>query len=167
MIGRMIRAAKIDRSLFEEVEADRSAMGQALGVVVLVGLATAIGVSAGGFGAAVWGVVFGIVGWAIWAGFTYLVGTYVLGTPETHADWGQLARTLGFAQSPGLLRVFGIIPGVGEWILLPVLIWQLVAMVAAVQSALDYTSALRAFGVVVIAAIPYVLILGLLFGGGE
>ena len=32
---RIIRAAKLDVHLYEEVEADREAMGQAMGVVVL------------------------------------------------------------------------------------------------------------------------------------
>ena len=40
---RMIRAAKLDVNLYEEVEADKAAMGQAMGVVVLSSLAAGIG----------------------------------------------------------------------------------------------------------------------------
>jgi len=34
LTDRMIRAAKLDVSLYEEVEADKGAMGQAMGVVI-------------------------------------------------------------------------------------------------------------------------------------
>ena len=36
---RMIRAAKLDVNLYEEVEADKGAMGQAMGIVVVSGVA--------------------------------------------------------------------------------------------------------------------------------
>jgi len=36
---RMIRAAKLDVTLYEEVEADKGAMGQAMGIVVVSGVA--------------------------------------------------------------------------------------------------------------------------------
>ncbi len=162
MIQRMIRAARLDVSLYEEVENDRSALPQALAIVVLSSLATAIGVSEGGIGTAFTLVLLGVVGWALWAAITYFVGTRILGTPETHADWGQLARTLGFAQSVGVLRVFGIIPVLGWLVLFVVFFVQLAAMVIAVRSALDYASALRAVGVVLIGAIPYAILYSLM-----
>lgn len=40
---RMLRAAKLDVDLYEEVEADKSAMPQAMGVVVLSSVAAGIG----------------------------------------------------------------------------------------------------------------------------
>ena len=40
---RIIRAAKLDVNLYEEVEADTGAMGQAMGVVVLSSIAAGIG----------------------------------------------------------------------------------------------------------------------------
>ena len=46
---RIIRASKLDVSLYEEVEADKGAMGQAMAIVVLSSLAAGIGsLSAGG-----------------------------------------------------------------------------------------------------------------------
>ena len=44
MIKRMMSAAKLDTSVFEEVEADSSATRQAMAVVVVVALATGIGI---------------------------------------------------------------------------------------------------------------------------
>ena len=101
IVQRMIGAAKLDTATYEGVENDGSATRQAMAVVVLVGLATGIGyLGSSGLTGLMSGIVYGIVGWALWAWITYFVGTTLLKTPETDANWGQLARTLGFAQSP-------------------------------------------------------------------
>ena len=162
IVGRMIRACRLDVHLFEEVEGDRSATRQALSVVVLVALATGIAsLGTTGISGLFVGVVVSIAGWGIWAGRVYLIGTKLLATQATHADWGQLARTLGFAQSPGIFRVLGVVPVVGTSIFLVVSIWMLIAMVIAVRQALDYTSTRRAIGVVLLGFIPYVLLMSI------
>lgn len=159
MVDRMIGASRLDVHIFEEVEADTSATRQALFVVALAALATGIAsLGTVGLGGLFVGVAVGIAGWALWAWIVYLIGTKVFPTHETHANWGQLARTLGFAQSPGVLRALGIIPGIGGIIFLIVSIWMLVAMVTAVRQALDYTSTWRAIGVVLLGFIPYALL---------
>ncbi|MDP6101758.1 MAG: hypothetical protein QF579_00390 [Dehalococcoidia bacterium] len=159
MVDRMIGASRLDIHIFEEVEADTSATRQALLVVLLVALATGIA-SMGTFGllGLIIGAVVAVAGWAIWAWIVYFIGTKILPEQETHADWGQLARSLGFAQSPGVLRVFGVVPGVVDILFLIVSIWMLVSMVIAVRQALDYTSTLRAIGVVLLGFIPYVIL---------
>lgn len=171
MLRRMIGAARLDGHIFEEVEADSGATRQALLVVVIVSIAAAIGGLAAAdnlFAGLIFGIVRGLVGWALWALVTYWVGTTILKTPETHANWGQLARTTGFAQTPGVLQVFAFIPVIGGLIALLASIWQLLAMVKAVRHALDYESTLRAVGVVVIGFIivilPLIIIGGFLFG---
>ena len=164
IVGRMIRACRLDVHLFEEVEGDRSATRQAISVVVLVALATGIAsLGTTGISGLFVGVVVAIAGWGIWAGIVYLIGTKILATQETHADWGQLARTLGFAQSPGIFRALGVVPVVGTSIFLAVSIWMLIAMVIAVRQALDYTSTRRAIGVVLLGFIPYVLLMSIAF----
>ena len=162
IIDRMIGAARLQVSTFEEVEADRSATGQALLVVNVVAVATGIGVLEGGVAGFFGGVILAVVGWAVWAAITYWAGTRLLPTAQTHADWGQLARALGFAQSPGVFRVFLFVPGIGPFIFVIASIWQFVAMVIAVRQALDYDSAWRAVGVVAVGAIPYMIILSIL-----
>ncbi len=164
MIKRMIGAAKLDIATYEEVEADTSATRQAMVVVVLVALATGIGTyGSGGPAGLVVGIVAGIGAWALWAWITYFVGTTLLKSAETEANWGQLARTLAFAQSPGVLKVFGFIPVLGPWVFFIASIWQLVAMVIAIRQALDYTSTWRAVGVAVVGFIPYVIVIGLVY----
>lgn len=159
MVERMIGASRLDPEIYEEVEADRSATRQAAAVVVIVAAAGGLGaLGFGGIGGLIFGIIFGLINWALWAGITYWVGTTLFRTPETRADWGELARTTGFAQSPGVLRIFGVIPAIGPVIFTVVGIWQLAAMVTAVRQALDYESTWRAVGVVLVGFIPLVII---------
>ncbi len=162
--NRIIRAAKLDVALYEEVEADRSALGQAMGVVVLSSIAAGIGSpSMAGLFGMLMGVVVALVGWYIWAYLTYFIGTKLLPEPQTKADHGELLRTIGFSSSPGLIRVLGIIP-VLQSIVFPVAaIWMLVAMVIAVRQALDYSSTLRAVGVCLIGWVIQIVLFVLLF----
>lgn len=164
MINRIVRAIKLDSTLYEEVEADTTATPQALAIVVVVALLTGIGTAGAGLSYVLWGVLFGIVGWVIWAWIIYFVGTKFLPEAHTHANWGQMARGLGFAQSVGVLRILGVIPGIGWLLLLVVTIWQAVAMVIAVRQGLDYTSTWRAVAVVLIGFIPYAIVLLLISG---
>jgi len=164
MVERMIRASRLDVHIFEEVEADTSATRQALSVVALVALATGIAsLGTTGLSGLFVGVVLAIAGWAFWAWIVYLIGTKIMPSHSTHADWGQLARTLGFAQSPGIFRVLGLVPIVGIIIFMVASIWMLVTMVVAVRQALDYTSTRRAIAVVLLGFIPYALLMYMAF----
>ncbi len=161
---RMLRAAKLDVPLYEEVEADQGATRQAMGVVVLSSLAAGVGsIGTLGVGGILFGTLAALGGWYIWAYLTYFIGTKLLSEPQTEADLGQLLRTTGFSSSPGLIRVLGIIPGLGTVVFAVASAWMLVAMVIAVRQALDYTATWRAVAVCVIGWIIQTLILALLF----
>jgi hypothetical protein len=157
---RMLRAAKLDAQLYEEVEADQGAMGQATAVVLLSALAAGIGnfSNAGLLGLA-GGAFSALVGWYIWAYLTYFIGTRWLAEPQTQADHGELLRTIGFSSAPGLIRILGIIPGLSALVFSVAGIWMLVAMVIAVRQALDYTSTWRALWVCAIGWIVQAAIL--------
>lgn len=151
LVERMLGAARLDVATYEDVERDRDATLQALAVVVLASIALAIGgLYFGGLSLVARGIVGAVAGWAIWAGLIWLIGTRLLPEPQTSADWGEVARTTGFAQAPGLLRVFGFVPLIGPVVMVAANLWMLVAMVVAVRQALDYRSTWRALGVVVI-----------------
>lgn len=135
----MVGAAKLNVGVYEEVEADGTATRQAMGVVLLSSVATGVGSAALGTGV-IAAAVAALLSWVIWAFLTYFVGTRLFPEPQTEADMGQLMRTLGFAQSAGVLRVFGSVPVLGSLLLGIVSVWMLVAMVIAVRQALDYTS---------------------------
>lgn len=170
--SRMIRAAKLDVDLYEEVEADQGAFGQAAAIVALSSIAAGIGrFGEGHLVGMLTGVLVAIVGWYIWAYLTYFVGTKLLPGPQTEADHGELLRTIGFSSSPGLIRVFGIIPGLTEIVFFVASIWMLMAMVVAVRQALDYESTWRAIGVCVIGwfvqSIMFVLLFSFLGSGQQ
>ena len=161
---RIIRAAKLDVNLYEEVEADKGALRQAMGVVVLSSIAAGLGsIERIGFSGILIGTITALISWYVWAYLTYFIGTKLLPEPKTKADHGELLRTVGFSSSPGLIRVLGIIPGLARIVFLVAAIWMLVAMVIAVRQALDYQSTLRAVGVCIIGWIIQSLILMLIF----
>ena len=161
---RIIRAAKLDIRLYEEVEADKGAMGQAMGLVVLSAVAAGIG-SIGKAGATgiVIGTITALISWYIWAYITYFIGTRIFPEPQTKADHGELLRTIGFSSAPGLLRVLGIIPFLYGIIFFLTGIWMLIAMVIAVRQALDYSSTPRAIGVCIIGWIIQGIVFWLFF----
>lgn len=164
LVDRMIRAAKLDVHLYEEVEADQTAMPQAVATVAISSLAAGIGsLGALGLSGLLVGVIAALVGWFIWAFLTYFIGTKLLPEPGTKADLGELMRTIGFSSAPGVLRVLGFVPVVGVIIVLGASIWMLVAMIIAVRQALDYRSTWRSVGVCLIGWIVQVVLFGMLF----
>lgn len=163
-MDRIVRASKLDVSLYEEVEADKEAMGQAMGVVVISSVAAGIGsIAQAGVGGIFVGTILALAGWFIWAYLTYFIGTKILPEPQTKADPGELLRTIGFSSSPGIIRVLGVIPVLGQLFMIAGSIWMLIAMVVAVRQALDYKSTPRAIGVCLIGWIVQILIFMLLF----
>ncbi len=162
--NRIVRAVRLNPALYEEVEADRSAMGQAMGVVILSSLAAGIGsmqrIGAGGL---LMGTLSALLGWAAWAAIIYFIGTRLLPEPQTKADYGELLRTIGFASAPGIARIIGIVPGLMNVVFLAAGIWMLLATIIAVRQALDYNSTLRAVVVCLIGWLVQLLIMALIF----
>ena len=173
MFQRMLGAARLSSATFEDVEHDSSATLQAVAVVVLVSIAGGIGSYLDGdstiVNALVFGVIAGIASWAVWALVVWMIGSTILRTRDTQADWGQLARGIGFAQIPGVLNILVFIPG-GGIISFIAFVWRVAAILVAVRQCLDYTSTLRAFIVVVAASIPVLIvniIVALVLGIGQ
>lgn len=158
---RMIRAARLDGSLYEEVEHDPMLTGQAMTVVILAAVAAGIGGFSRGLAGLAAVTVAALIGWYLWALMTYWIGTQLLPESQTRADVGQLLRTLGFSSAPGTIRLVGVIPGVADLAFTVGQVWMLVAMVVAVRQALDYTSTWRALGVVVVGWLVQAAVIGL------
>jgi hypothetical protein len=177
MINRMIRAAKLDVTLYEEVEADTSATGQAVLVVVLVSLIIGIGSAIGSIihGGGLWilwglltGIAGSLIGWLAWSFFAWLLGTTIFKGPETKSSWGELMRTIGFAYTPSVFAFFSFIPFlIGSIIAFAAFIWFLIAGVIAVRQALDFSTG-RAIVTCIVGGIIYIIIrflFTLLLGG--
>jgi hypothetical protein len=165
LVQRMIRAARLDNGLYEEVEADRTATGQAATAVVIVAIAGAIGqglsVALQGQGgvlgillAAIGAAVGSLLGWVIWSYVSHFIGTRFFGGT---ADPGELLRTIGFAQAPGVLNILIFVPAIGAVIPFVTMIWSLVAGVIAIRQALDFDTG-KAILTAVIGAIFFFIV---------
>jgi len=168
-IQRLIGAAALDVAIYEDVEADAGATAQAFIVVLLSSIAGGLGIhglSGGPVNIAFFSMV-ALLAWAAWALVTYAVGALLLPEPQTRVDVGELLRTIGFASTPGLLRVLAIMQPLALPVFVGTSIWMVLAMVVAVRQALDYTSTARAVAVCVIGLVLSVVVavvIGLFFG---
>ncbi|HYH80845.1 MAG TPA: YIP1 family protein [Longimicrobium sp.] len=161
LVQRMIGAAMLDASVYEEVEHDQGATGQAVVVVTIVALCAGIGSWAAGghsIAATVSALVSGFLTWIVMSGMTYVVGTKLFGGT---ADMGEMMRTLGFSRTPGVLAALAFVPVLGPLLVAVAWIWQLVTAVVAIRQALDFDTG-KAIATALIAWIASLLIAGLL-----
>ena len=167
ILTRMIGAARLDSHTYGEVKQDSGAMLPALLVVVAVAIFSGVGRMLDAYDdnieAFVFAVVRSLVTWALLVLLARIFGSTILRTPQTKASLGQIARSTGFAQTPGLLNVFAFVPQVGGPILTLVFLWQLACMVIAIRQSLDYTSSMRAVLVVLFSLIVVVILIVALF----
>jgi hypothetical protein len=167
---RLVGAALLDSATYEEIEADRTATRQAMAVVLLSSLSAGLGVR--GFGESgllplIFFSALAFMAWAAWSLVTYQIGVRILPEPTTRADVGELLRTIGFATAPGILRILGLVPGIGVPVFVISALWMLAAMIVAVRQALDFTTTRRAVAVCGLGwlfALGFALLFGLLFG---
>jgi hypothetical protein len=149
----------LDVRTFEEIEADTTANTQAL--VVVVAASVAAGLGAGmllGPVGLIRETLGALIGWVMWAGVTYVIGGRLMPEPQTKTDMGELLRVIGYAYAPNVFAFFAFIPALGIIVRTIVAFWLLAATIVAVRQALDYTSTLRAFIVVLIGWLFFVLI---------
>ena len=162
MLARMIGASRLDERIYKEVGADSRAIFQAVGVVMLAAMATRAAQTGVDFPPLVV-AIFRLSAW--WAALTliiYLLAITLFRTSGSSPTWGRVARSMGFAQSPVILRgilIFPFIPGI-LWFLIffAVLIWQFAAITVAVRQALSYESTARTAILVAVALVPMLLI---------
>ena len=162
LVDRMKGAAMLDIPTYEEVEADTTATGQAATVVAIGAVAQAIGALGAGGPGFIGTLIAALLGWLIWAGVTYLIGDKLLGGTAT---WGELLRTLGFAQAPAVLGVLGIIPVLGWLVKLAVMFWILIAGIIAIRQALDFSTG-KAVLTAVLGWLAIVILMTILGGLG-
>ena len=162
---RLLGALALSPAAYEDVEADGGATVAAGVTVLLSSVAAAVGSQGFGHNLANFPafVAMMMVGWMSWALLTFEVGARLLPGTRTHANVGELLRTLGFAAAPGLFLVLGVLPGLAGPVFATVPLWMLAAMVVAVRQALDYTSTVRA---VAVCLFGWLLALGIIFGIG-
>jgi len=154
MLGRAIRAAKLDVTLYQEVEHDNSLNQEALMVVIIASSLAALGALIGGiftgFTAAVfamiWTVIWGVAGYYIWSYLTWFIGTRLF---DGTAEPGELLRTIGYATAPRALGVLVFIPCIGWLVVFLAGIWSLICGVIAVREALNFDTSKAIITVVI------------------
>lgn len=162
----MIRAARLDSALYDEVKGDPGALSQAVFVVVLAAVATGIGFGQGDLGLIALGMLFALLGWGFTAYLAYFIGTRVLPEPQTDADPAGLLRTIGFSNSPGIVRVLAAVPELTAFVMLATTVWMICATVIAIRQGLSYQSTARAVGVYAVIQILLIPLI-LLFAAGD
>src|SRR3954467_10696612 len=142
---RMVGAMKGDVRTFQEIEADPTAMGQAVTVIVIAAVAALIGnIFRSGMMFGIMTLVVTLIGYAIWSLAIVLIGTKLMPMPSTKADFNEAFRVIGFTAAPGVFNVLAIVPYLGPLISLMISIWMIVIGVVAVREVLDYTDTVRA-----------------------
>jgi hypothetical protein len=170
LLQRMIRAARLDVALYEEVEADTSLTRQAATVVAIMAVCQGLGsalamVMAGASSGSqvIPGLVFALigpfVGWVVWSYMAYWIGTGLLGGTATP---GELLRTLGFAQTPGVLGLLSFLPVAGGLAVFVGGLWALAAGIMAIRQGLDFATGKALVTAIVGWLIWWVVLVGLI-----
>jgi hypothetical protein len=140
-------------------EADRTATPGAILVVLIASAAAAFGLGATSF-AELAGITIGaFLSWMAWIALTLVIGRRMMPEPQSHTNAVEILRTTGFSASPGVLRIFAAIPGLGFPVFLGISLWMSLTFVLAIRAALDYSTFTRAASLCVLSWIVH----GLLF----
>jgi hypothetical protein len=168
IINGMLRAIRLDKGFFEEVEHDTSYNQDALGVVILVAVIGSIGsflgalVSGAGILAAIGGLIIGlllaIAGYYLWVFVAHFIGTRLF---KGTGDRGEVQRALGFAYAPQALNILSFIPCLGGIIALAAWLWSIAAAFVAIRQSLDQDD-VNAGLTVVISGIAVMIVVGLI-----
>lgn len=173
LVNRMVRAAKLHRGLYAEVAADVTATRQAVAVVVITALAafisdqigppdlTWLGVTAEDGGGSSLGIllliigpIIAIVAWLAWSVVAWYVGTRMIAQDSQDVQFLEVARAIGFAQTPSVLGVTLFIPVLGLIIQVGVLFWVLATGFVAIRESMRLTDG-QAAGTMVVSVIAF------------
>lgn len=160
---RVVGVLKLDVPTFEDIERDKTAMGQSISVIVIAAVASAIGT---GRGYAIMRMpvtaLVSIIAYLVWAVAVFVIGTKLMPESATKADFNETFRVVGFAAAPGLFNVLAILPILGYVVQLVVFGWTIAAMVIAVRQVLDYSTTVKAVIVCLIGFAAFFILHALL-----
>ena len=170
LLNRIIRAIKLDKTLYHEVKPDESLTNEAIMVIAAALILTQIGsflgnlISGVGFGSSllilIIGLVLGAVGWGVFIFVAHYAGTKFFGG---NAALKEMLRSLGYAQGPALLGVFGFIPVVGWLVAWVGSVLALITSVIAVRETLGVDT-VKAIITCVIAWVAMIIITSVIGG---
>lgn len=135
LFQRMLRAALLDRAVYDELRRDRSANNQAFTVIGIVVACLLIGTRSVSPGAIFWLGLGAIADWLFWSAIAMMVANRY----RRHAEFDEMVRPVAFARTPGVLMLFALTPGWGRMLPLVVWLWTTAASFVAVREALRMT----------------------------
>lgn len=109
IVERIVRMVRFDHSVYREIEHDENANGEALLIVVVASILSAIGtwIATGRFGISLIGLIWAVLGWLLWSWLTMFLGTRLF---KAEATFWEVARTLGYATAPRALGILSAVP---------------------------------------------------------
>lgn len=169
MVDRIVRAIRLDWTVFREIAKDENAMSQAAIIVVIVAIMSSLGAAIGSgsfFVTLIVSLLLAIlVNWIGWAILTYFVGTVLF---KGKSDIPEMMRVLGYANAPNLLGFFAFIPCVGWIIAIAGAILAFIAGFIAVREAMEFETSQAIITVLISWVIAFAISFGIniLIGGG-
>lgn len=153
-IYKLYKALTFNEKFYRELELDRSNLSHAILVVLLVGICSGVGTINIASVSVLKEIIFNLIGWLVWSFVLYLIGVKIL---KYTSDFVELLVYLGFAFSPGVLNILGILPSLTYYVLIISFLWTVFTFVYAAKYALNcnYPEAIM---VSVISVIPYIVI---------
>ena len=163
-------AIRLDPTLYRQVADDEQYTTEAFMIVLMVSLFSAGGAAIGAAMADANPVLTFItsllstilLGWLLWAVIAYFVGTALEGKSSVM----EMARTLGYANAPGLLGIFAFIPCIGWLVAFAGILLSLAAGVIAIRESMEFdttkavVTAILGFVVFIIARIAIGIVMG-------
>lgn len=173
IIAGMIRAARLDKDFYEEVEHDPSYSQDALVVVIIVSLIGALGSFLGtlfsgsilqALFAFVYRVAIGVAAYYLWVYVAQYIGTRFF---KGIGDVGEVQRAFGFAYAPQVLNILAAIPCVGWLIGIVTWLWSIATGFIAIRQSLDQDDTNAALTVVISAIVVFLVtaLIGAILGG--
>ena len=165
-LNRFLGAAMLDVKLYQEVAGEPRFLNQAWITVLIYAMLASWGSfgRAGAVGSNI-GLITAVIGWYVWAFSTYFCAIKWFRETSTDAERGDrktVIRVMGFACAPGVIRLLGLLPGMGILTIVVSSVWMIAAATVAVKVALEIESTARAAGACIIGWIIGAIAQGLL-----
>lgn len=139
VLPRMMDVLQLDSNVYRDVRDDPRSTLQAVIIVMLTaGVSALTGLSSTGITGLMSGLLLGVLGWILFAALTHTFGRWIYRGNRAAASWGQLLRTLGFAQTPQVLLLLAIIPFIGWLMTIFVFLWFVVTTIQAIRVAFGF-----------------------------
>lgn len=130
-------AALFKAEVYDDLTRDRAATGRATLVLGLGSLAAAIGSVGSGPVSIVAHAMAAPLGWAVYVGSVYIVGTWLIGARRP--SFLRVYQAAGLGSAPALLLVLGLIPLYGTLLVLAASLWVAAAVAVALTFVLELT----------------------------